>query len=79
MLYKQKVRVFVAISFAALIGAAGLALTDKAGTVFEYEGVIAQTFSTRCQTPSGQCFVPAAQVGTSCFCANTQQWGTIVP
>ncbi len=36
-------------------------------------------YSNKCQTPVGLCYVPAAPIGSACFCENSNQWGTIVP
>ena len=37
-----------------------------------------QDYSTKCQTPSGICFVEAQPVGSPCTCPNNQN-GTIIP
>ena len=40
---------------------------------------IAQSYSPRCQTPAGICYVDAQPVGAPCYCNETGQSGTIVP
>ena len=57
----------------------GNAVTEQNMGITSPEPTLAQSqsFSPKCSTPSGICFVPAMPVGSICYCGSSQ--GTIIP
>lgn len=74
-------KVLNSLPVVGLVVALGVVISDQVPTrghdAKDAETLLAQTYSSTCETPKGVCFVPAKPLGSTCMCGLTR--GSIVP